>query len=154
MDQHFCYMNLLSFYHMGPEPNDLEHYQKNPKDYFWLGQVFHDRKEKLSSPIWRKSILSTNNIYYTGYHFPGACLSKKRNFEEIVGYEEAIRVEDNDLAMLHFRYKGKPLQQKSFFVTNVTVTSEYVQNGFFKDVLQSLKRKGIERKIFELCNII
>jgi len=148
--QHFCFMKFLSYSHMAPESKDLQHYMGNRKDHLWHGQVFHNRKEQLSDDTWKKAILATKHIYYTGYHLPGACLSKDRNWDKIVGYEDAIHVDDKDLAMFHFRNK---LSTSGIMKTNTNVSSEYVQNGYFQRVLRGLKSRGIERKIFQLCDV-
>ena len=148
--QYFCFMKFLSYSHIAPESNDLMHYMGNRRDHLWNGQVFYNRREELSDDTWKKAILSTKHIYFTGYHLPGACLSKGRNWDKVVDYGDAIHVEDTDLAMFHFRNK---LSTSGIMKTDVNVTSEYVQNGFFQKVLRGLKNKGIERKVFELCKI-
>jgi hypothetical protein len=48
---------------------------------------------------------SGRHVYYAGFHLPGACTAKGRDWNHMVFYEDSIRVNDAHAAMFHYRNK-------------------------------------------------
>lgn len=118
----------------------------------WLGQIFAETREDTNDDTWQKSLLSSRNIYYMGYHLPGACRSPKRDWAKGVATQapDAVRVDKKEAAMFHFR--SKVAGSVRFFVSEKMEPSEYSLH-YFPSVVEGLKRRKVDTMIESICQI-
>jgi hypothetical protein len=109
----------------------------------WFGESYAAGRDGVHNSIWTKSIVSTNHSYYIGFHMPGACATRGRDWTEKVHegldrhYSDYVRhMRHEEAAMFHFR--GSP-----HMFSNRTEASEYSLYHFAR-VLEGLERRSVE----------
>lgn len=118
----------------------------------WLGQIFAETREDTNDDTWQKSLLSTHNVYYMGYHLPGACRAPTRDWGQMVATHapDAVRVDKKTAAMFHFR--SKVAGSHRFFKSDRVEVSEYSLH-YFPAVVEGLKRRKVDGMIRSICGI-
>jgi hypothetical protein len=134
-----CFLLLTSYSHALPKGVDALH------DHRWIGERFAQTREALHDDAWKKSILSTQDVYYTGFHMPGACTANGHDWSRLVRDNDpayaiyARHVDKADAAMFHFR----PIITHSTYVRSPSLEPSEYATYYFERVKERLEWRGM-----------
>jgi hypothetical protein len=134
-----CFLLLTSYSHALPKGVDAS------TDHRWIGERFAKTREAWHDDAWKKSILSTQDVYYTGFHVPGACTANGHDWTALVRDDDpayavyARHIDKADAAMFHFR---AVLTLATYVRSPSFEPSEYALY-YFEKVKQRLEKRGM-----------
>jgi hypothetical protein len=144
-----CFLHLTSFAARWPGDEAMRNAVElnTGTNLTFNGQFFAHYKENVHDDSWQKAIVSARNVYFSGFHLPGACRAGGRDWEKVVEMHEAAPVPKSAMSMRHFRTR--------FTGSTFTLTPEVVDDEYgliyFPQVLEGLRERGVEKVIWEEC---
>lgn len=145
-----CFLHLTSYAARWPGDEAMRNAVElnSGTNLTFNGQFFAHYKENVHDDSWQKAIVSSRNVYFAGFHLPGACRAGGRDWEQVVEMHEAASVPKSVMSMRHFRTR--------FTGSMFTLTPEVVDDEYgliyFPQVLEGLSKRGAEKVIWKECD--